>query len=420
MTLPNAQRAARVAVALYIALICFATLTPRPPAVIPSGPWCIVCGELGGVDVLQNIALFLPLGALLVLAGLPAGRATLACMLLSLSIELLQIRVVSGRDASLSDVLTNTAGALLGSALAAHRAGWLRPAPPRALHLAVSWSIAVSCLLGLLGVLVQPSTRRFDAYVQLLPVRSYWDSFAGRLVDARLEGRTVAIGQLASNEVRYRALTSGRYRAEVAVRSVTPTRRFAAIFRIANRRGELFFLGQQDLDALFRPRLRSSDFLLFSPAFAIRDGLATGDSTVRFRAELARGEVVLNAASSIRKTERRILLSPSLGWATLVPWQVTLKGDELLLGAIFLALLTIPAGYWSGLNRLATSRAERPAVGEWLLPPLLITVGLIVAVAIAGTDSAKPTEVVGILLGFATGMGVAWAASGARGRSVAT
>src|SRR4030095_14675064 len=54
------------------ALIVAATLTPRPSQaefVALTPPWCLICGDLGTVDMLLNLALFVPLGIGLRMAG---------------------------------------------------------------------------------------------------------------------------------------------------------------------------------------------------------------------------------------------------------------------------------------------------------------------------------------------------------------
>ncbi len=56
----------------------------------------------------------------------PAARR-LPGWLSSVMVETLQYFVVTGRDAAMSDVITNTAGAALGAALAPHFATLLRP-----------------------------------------------------------------------------------------------------------------------------------------------------------------------------------------------------------------------------------------------------------------------------------------------------
>ena len=80
--------------------------------------WCLICGDHGGQDVINNVLLFIPFALGLRLAGLPSRTVVVTGGLVSLSVELLQWGVVAGRDASLSDVLTNTLGSLVGAMVA--------------------------------------------------------------------------------------------------------------------------------------------------------------------------------------------------------------------------------------------------------------------------------------------------------------
>ncbi len=73
------------------------------------------------LEILANVAVFVPIGLLAALA-LPRRlwwAAFLAACALSAAIELIQLLALPTRVASLSDVAANSAGALLGVALAA-------------------------------------------------------------------------------------------------------------------------------------------------------------------------------------------------------------------------------------------------------------------------------------------------------------
>lgn len=404
---PGSRRIIYIALALYLAAVAFATLTPRPIGPMLTGPWCLLCGELGGVDILQNLILFAPLGVLLAMAGATTRTAALRAFLISLTIEGLQYSIISGRDASVSDVLTNTLGATVGAWLTANRRAWLVPDAARSRPLAIAWSTAMIATLAAMAVALQPSVPRFDAYVQFMPVRTFWDTFAGRLLDARLEERPLASGLMDASDPRIGALRHGRYSAEMAVSGAQRTNRFAPVLRIGNRQGEMFFLGQRHLDAVFRPRLRASDAGLRSPFFAVRDGLAANQTEVRVRGEMTKGSVGMRVTTGVMVQERHIALSPSLGWALLIPFEVALAGGELMLGALWLALLAAPAGYWSGLWLAEPSRGRmRPALTA-SLAPLLFTGGLAAASRISGSDGVHVEEVAGIVTGHLIGMAIA-------------
>src|SRR5687767_11690599 len=129
--------------AVMLAAIVFATLRPSPPPATPLPMFCLVCGDLGGVDVVLNVILFIPLGAALVWSGMRWHRAALVCVAVSLGIESLQFTIVSGRDASLGDLLTNSVGGWLGAGLMRHWTVWLLPGKRAAGTLAVGAAAAM-------------------------------------------------------------------------------------------------------------------------------------------------------------------------------------------------------------------------------------------------------------------------------------
>ena len=102
-------------------------------------PWCLVCGDLGAVDVLLNVALFVPLGVGLRMAGWPLLRAAATAFAVSAAVELVQ-SAIPGRDPTLSDIVTNSVGGALGAALAGWSAHLVTPVPHTARLLAAVWA----------------------------------------------------------------------------------------------------------------------------------------------------------------------------------------------------------------------------------------------------------------------------------------
>ena len=107
------RRGAWIAAAGCSALILVATLSPEPDAVSTGCEWpgCLL-------DVAQNLVLFVPLGASLLLATRSHTKSIAAGAALSLAVELLQLHVIRGRDASLSDWISNTMGTAAGTGVA--------------------------------------------------------------------------------------------------------------------------------------------------------------------------------------------------------------------------------------------------------------------------------------------------------------
>ena len=117
---PRIETGSRLATALlaYVAAItAVVTLLPFQFAV-PTEPRVMLTGGL--VDVLANVALYLPLGFLYAIArqdaSVPPHKIALMALAVSASIESIQIFEVT-RYASLSDVVANGAGAYIGAGL---------------------------------------------------------------------------------------------------------------------------------------------------------------------------------------------------------------------------------------------------------------------------------------------------------------
>lgn len=121
-TAGGTPRGDRVAVALSLAawLAGLLFLTMRPSSgkgtllnLVPlsfQGPGAVV-------DAVLNVGVFIPLGLLLVAAGIRFAVALLIGLLLSVGIELSQYLAQVGRTADVNDLLTNTTGTVLGWAV---------------------------------------------------------------------------------------------------------------------------------------------------------------------------------------------------------------------------------------------------------------------------------------------------------------
>lgn len=124
------------------------------------------------LDVAQNVALYIPFGLIGAARGGRLLRVGGFAAALSLATELLQY-VAPGRSPAARDVVTNTAGALLGLVLLRTPAGrgacrvlttaegWLREAvgaqARRAARLSLGWALVVSAIFLVTGALLQPA-----------------------------------------------------------------------------------------------------------------------------------------------------------------------------------------------------------------------------------------------------------------------
>lgn len=133
-----------------------------------STPWALQAADhLSIPDVVQNILLFVPFGALGLLAcrrGSLLARVlliTAAAALLSGCVEILQL-FTADRVSSVTDLLTNTVGAAAGACAAVIGGGICRRARDRALAAGLIDRATFYPLLIMLGVLVLSALQPFD------------------------------------------------------------------------------------------------------------------------------------------------------------------------------------------------------------------------------------------------------------------
>lgn len=118
---PRAARARAIVplVLLWAAAVLFMTLRPGTGLgvrlnLVP----LIVDGPASALDAVLNVIVFVPLGLLLALSGMRLRNVLALALALTLFIETTQYLTDLGRTADINDVITNTAGACLGWAVA--------------------------------------------------------------------------------------------------------------------------------------------------------------------------------------------------------------------------------------------------------------------------------------------------------------
>lgn len=333
--------------------IAVATLRPDPQAArrvseLPLS--CIVCGDLGGMDVALNLLLFAPVACGLALLGVSTPRITLIAALASLSIETIQLAWLPGRDASLSDLLTNTTGAAGFGWLTLHRAAILLPSPRQAQRLTgaalVGW-IVLQCG----GAWSLAPTLPLTVYWgQWAPDLGFLEQFRGSVLEARIAGDSVPPHRSrASDRLRELLMREG---GPVSARVILgpPPRALAPIFSMFDGRStEIFLLGQRRDEAFFRLRTRASTLRLRPPAFRLPGALAgaPGD-TVTLTASYLHGRYHLRAESRTRVTEATFDVTPSMFWAFFMPFREFAIAPALRwISALWIAALLLPLGYWT-------------------------------------------------------------------------
>jgi hypothetical protein len=405
---------------LGLAFIGAMTLTPQPQNIerVAQTPlWCLRCGDLAGMDIILNVILFVPFGFGLRLAGWPRQRVVFTAFVTTFLIEATQYFFIVGRDASLSDILTNTTGGLAGMLLAERLPLLLKPEPGFAQRLAVVagtlW-LLVQVVTGW-GVGVTLPQRPF--WGQLAPELGQFERFRGKVIDAELAGERMPSARLADTPAIRTRLLAGE---GIEARAVSgpPTARVAPIVSVFDEgQQEIILLGQRGTDLVFRIHTRAWTLGLRGPALLLPRALpADSGRPITVSGRMHDGYLEATADTGFEATTRVLALSPSFGWSLLLPFENYAFGTNVRwLTALWLAGLLLPTGYWTARSVPggASARLNSFPGSQRLLRPSLL--GLLIVIGLAGVAalfrlapvhwSEWAASVVGAGAGWAYGRG---------------
>ncbi|MDQ8153351.1 MAG: VanZ family protein [Gemmatimonadota bacterium] len=168
----------RVAAAAWVAVTLYETLRPVG-WMTPLPFWSFCVATMAGVDLVQNLVLFAPLGWIAHRAGWGARRTLLAAFAVSAVIELLQAWV-PGRTSTAMDIACNTAGAAMG---------WWMAAPPKRPMVRL---VAAFLLLGAFLSLHTLNTR-WSAPAEFVGGAGVWETVVRETCDPPARPSTVCV-----------------------------------------------------------------------------------------------------------------------------------------------------------------------------------------------------------------------------------
>jgi len=419
--LPRDRRArvGYLVIAVTASLIGRLTLTSGDPLLLePTGVWCLVCGSRGGVDVLLNVLLFMPLGVGLALSGVGVRRAALVGLGLSLCVEAIQLGALVGRAASLSDLLTNTTGTLLGAALTRHWRRWLLPVPATAARLAAAaWVLWAGTLaLGSWGLGRSPIPARGTHVMELPPRSGQYRTYEGQVLAATLGGPAAS----GVTPDALPALLADSATASAAVHAMLPPGMLRpVVYAFDERWRAILVLGQRQRDLRFTvgtnaaaARLRNATFTLpdaFPSAAVVGPGHDPARGPlVRVSARATRTHVTLGAEWANERRVRTVVLSPHLAWTFVAPFNLVYGRWGPALTVLWVAALVLPMAYWM-------RRARPPGPATRALLAVVVVATMWGASWLAGLAPMPWFEWLGAALGAVLGwaFGGRWSASAA-------
>ena len=258
------------------------TLTPGGTATPPPS-LCIICGSQGIADAICNIALFIPVGAGLVMLGAaPLRRHAARGARCRHSSEGMQATVVTGRDATLGDVVFNSIGGMIGVFVMREASLWLAPAPRTSRTFATMAMLSAFATIAFTGLMLQqPALLATPWYGQWTAQFGNMEFYHGRVLDVQLGGRSIPSRRLNDDGAARHALLDGEP-LTVRVESSPLTRHLSAIFSVYDDGPhEQFLLGAYQTALELYVRRRADDARVVNPPLryaGVRAGIAGGDT----------------------------------------------------------------------------------------------------------------------------------------------
>ena len=405
------QPTRRVAILLAVAgaaAILGLTLFPDPDkasytALTPL--LCLVCGDNGGADVFLNLLLFAPMATGLRLLGWSWLRVVAAAALLSLAVEGLQYFVVAGRDASLSDLLTNTGGATIAAAVAPWLPDLVAPAPRDARRYLVGAAVLWLAVLGLSALAMMPWAPGGQLRSECTRSAKVADVFSRTVRSVVLNDVILPCDrELFRGAPLQEALRSGAVTLDVVLVSGSPERSRVLIHTVRGRGRLLMMLAQHRRSVAFTAPTASRRLRLFSPILRLPDAFPPAAGLpVEIHAGVRERRMWISSRHSGIGATMELALSPSQGWTVLFPWGIDPRRPFRLVTAIWIAGFMLPVGYFAAGVR------SRPVAAAGIA--LALGAGLWVLPRVAGYAPVHWSEWVGGAAGAALG----WALSGIAG-----
>lgn len=341
-------------VVLGAAAICALTLTPEPKLsdqvdLLPVS--CMVCGDLGGTDVALNLLLFTPFAAGLALLGCRVGRVLVIAGLVSLSIETMQFAWLPGRDASLSDLVTNTTGAVAAAFLTHRRALFFTPTARQARTLALGGLLLWTAVEMGSAWALTPSLPTSVYYGQWAANLGHLERFTGEVLGATVSGDSLPARKVGDSGRLRSRLLQGNALVTARATTGTPPPDLAPIISIFDRQHvEILLLGQRRDEAVFRMRTKVSDLRLRPPAIRIPDAIPDSAGVpIELGASYSNGRYFLHVLAAGRVIERTLDATPNWAWSYFMPLAHYALGESMYaITALWLGGLLLPMGYWAG------------------------------------------------------------------------
>ena len=384
------RRLAWGGVAVSTLFILVATLHIAGRTIPPGWSFSLASGNEALAELIQNLLLFMPLGASLTLVGVPPLRAVAIGTALSFSVEFAQ-QWIPGRDPSVGDIVINTASTGLGVAVVAAARRWLWTPPPAiGARLALGTSVAALLVWTATGVLLRPDFPAPPYHDGWTPHLDYWARYRGKVLSARLGSVTLAQDTIADGQL---LLKTGQALEVAVVAPSRPPRRESPIIGLFDQRGtHVLILYADGADLVVLHHMKAIALKLEEVDLRWRHALARVTPEDTFVVQTSRGEdgVCLSINSA-----RRCGFGYTIGDG----WKLIFYPEHFpawlysLLNICWMAGWTVGVGWWA-----ARTTAAIPAAAT-----AVVLLGLVIIPVITGLKATPITEWFGAIGGLGLG-----------------
>lgn len=382
------------ALIVYLALLAVGVLSPMRESALPWVP--VTDGWLA--DMGRNVVLFAPLGLALGRTTDRLVRVALFAFALSVAIEVAQLWI-PGRHPSPLDLVSNTAGGILGSALPGLVARARRWHLCRPGELSMACSVAGAMVVVASSFLLAATFPEAVYYGGWTPELPDMGVYSGSVVRAAVgDVAIVAWGPAPDGERLRRALVEGRPIEIEAIVGEPPLRRAPVVTVADGVPREMIMLSVDGRDLVYVERTRAVAIGLHAPRFEIVDALAGLEPGTAFRVRIERSspdlEIALDRGPPVHHET-----GPGRTWSLWLPSWIVARPLRPWLDAAWILALVLPAAWFAAGSRRAWSSVLALCVIVLLLPRL------------GPLNACRTPEIAALSLALALGAARSWTGS---------
>lgn len=382
------RRISIILAVLSVAGICFLTLSPGGEEFTKGWSWHLTSGDEALAELIQNLILFIPLGASLVVAFPRRPYHVVACgAALSFCIEFAQ-QWIPGRDPSVGDIVCNSISTALGVLLVVGAPRWLFVSPRRSAWQALATAILAVAAWSFTGVMVQHEVTPQPYTMVLTPDFPFLGHYRGSVLKV-----TPGVGSV---EV-------------TAIAGPRPPHQTSPLFAIVDRdSNRIIMLSVDGPDLTLRYYMPAVRWTLERPDLRLRDGMK--DVAPRDTFTAATWHDSTNVCLRVNTTQRCHLgYTIGDGWKLIYFPEQRPPGIMGVLNTLWMTGCVVGVGFWAARGRRGEARpkdaggAPQDGARPRGLAIALIIAGLLMVPLITGLKPTPVSEWIGALGGLLGG-----------------